>query len=100
VEKASGSFPWSHGSRTSVPQMLKHPNNRPSVRLIETTSTSAASRLHSAGKAVRSLLAHRYLKERMPASYSLSSISGASGIYIQRKIVHRDLKLEKLLLDR
>lgn len=45
------------------------------------------------------ILAHRYLKERDAAKLFSQLISGVWYIH-QKKIVHRDLKLENLLLDK
>lgn len=45
------------------------------------------------------ILAHKYLKERDACRLFAQLISGVSYLH-QKKIVHRDLKLENLLLDR
>lgn len=53
----------------------------------------------SGGELFDHILAHRYLKERDAAKLFSQLISGVWYIH-QKKIVHRDLKLENLLLDR
>lgn len=53
----------------------------------------------SGGELFDHILAHRYLKEKDAAKLFAQLISGVWYIH-QKKIVHRDLKLENLLLDR
>ena len=53
----------------------------------------------SGGELFDHILAHRYLKEKDAAKLFSQLISGVWYIH-QKKIVHRDLKLENLLLDR
>jgi serine/threonine protein kinase len=53
----------------------------------------------SGGELFDHILAHRYLRERDAAKLFSQLISGVWYIH-QKKIVHRDLKLENLLLDR
>ena len=53
----------------------------------------------SGGELFDHILAHRYLKEKDACKLFAQLISGVSYIH-QKKIVHRDLKLENLLLDR
>ena len=53
----------------------------------------------SGGELFDHILAHRYLKERDAQKLFSQLISGVWYIH-QKKIVHRDLKLENLLLDR
>jgi protein-serine/threonine kinase len=53
----------------------------------------------SGGELFDHILAHRYLKERDAAKLFSQLVSGVWYIH-QKKIVHRDLKLENLLLDR
>ncbi|KAJ6490202.1 kinase-like domain-containing protein [Mycena vitilis] len=53
----------------------------------------------SGGELFDHILAHRYLRERDASKLFSQLISGVWYIH-QKKIVHRDLKLENLLLDR
>lgn len=53
----------------------------------------------SGGELFDHILAHRYLKERDACKLFAQLVSGVWYIH-QKKIVHRDLKLENLLLDR
>ena len=53
----------------------------------------------SGGELFDHILAHRYLKEKDAAKLFSQLVSGVWYIH-QKKIVHRDLKLENLLLDR
>ena len=53
----------------------------------------------SGGELFDHILAHRYLKEKDACKLFTQLISGVWYIH-QKKIVHRDLKLENLLLDR
>jgi protein-serine/threonine kinase len=53
----------------------------------------------SGGELFDHILAHRFLRERDACKLFAQLISGVSYIH-QKKIVHRDLKLENLLLDR
>lgn len=53
----------------------------------------------SGGELFDHILAHRYLKEKDACKLFAQLISGVSYIH-SKKIVHRDLKLENLLLDR
>ena len=53
----------------------------------------------SGGELFDHILAHRYLREKDAAKLFSQLISGVWYIH-QKKIVHRDLKLENLLLDR
>lgn len=53
----------------------------------------------SGGELFDHILAHRYLKEKDACKLFAQLISGVSYIHA-KKIVHRDLKLENLLLDR
>jgi protein-serine/threonine kinase len=81
-------------------QTLKHPNI---VRLYEVIETDKYIGIiieyASGGELFDHILAHRYLKERDAAKLFSQLISGVWYIH-QKKIVHRDLKLENLLLDR
>lgn len=55
--------------------------------------------LFPGGELFDHILAHKYLKERDAVRLFAQLISGVSYLH-QKKIVHRDLKLENLLLDR
>ncbi|KAG7087666.1 hypothetical protein E1B28_013614 [Marasmius oreades] len=79
---------------------LKHPNI---VRLYDVIETDKyigiVIEYASGGELFDHILAHRYLKERDAAKLFSQLVSGVWYIH-QKKIVHRDLKLENLLLDR
>lgn len=81
-------------------QTLKHPNI---VRLYDVIETDKYIGIileyASGGELFDHILAHRYLRERDAAKLFSQLISGVWYIH-QKKIVHRDLKLENLLLDR
>ena len=80
--------------------MLKHPNI---VRLYDVIETDKYIGIildyASGGELFDHILAHRYLKEKDACRLFAQLISGVWYIH-QCKIVHRDLKLENLLLDR
>ncbi|KAF7360239.1 Non-specific serine/threonine protein kinase [Mycena venus] len=80
--------------------MLKHPNI---VRLYDVFETDKFFGIileyASGGELFDHILAHRYLKERDAAKLFAQLISGVWYMH-QKNIVHRDLKLENLLLDR
>jgi protein-serine/threonine kinase len=80
--------------------MLKHPNI---VRLYDVIETDKYIGIildyASGGELFDHILAHRYLKEKDACRLFAQLISGVWYIH-ERKIVHRDLKLENLLLDR
>ncbi|KAF8904724.1 kinase-like domain-containing protein [Gymnopilus junonius] len=83
-----------------VLKTLKHPNI---VRLYDVIETDKYIGIileyASGGELFDHILAHRYLKEKDAAKLFSQLISGVWYIH-QKKIVHRDLKLENLLLDR
>lgn len=83
-----------------VLRTLKHPNI---VRLYDVIETDKYIGIileyASGGELFDHILAHRYLKEKDAAKLFSQLISGVWYIH-QKKIVHRDLKLENLLLDR
>ena len=87
-------------SNIDIPQTLKHPNI---VRLYDVIETDKyigiILEFASGGELFDHILAHRYLKEKDAAKLFSQLISGVWYIH-QKKIVHRDLKLENLLLDR
>ena len=80
--------------------MLKHPNI---VRLYDVIETDKYIGIildyASGGELFDHILAHRFLKEKDACRLFAQLVSGVWYIH-QRKIVHRDLKLENLLLDR
>ncbi|KAJ7247880.1 hypothetical protein B0H12DRAFT_733212 [Mycena haematopus] len=80
--------------------LLKHPNI---VRLYDVFETSKyfgiILEFASGGELFDHILAHRYLKERDAAKLFAQLISGVWYMH-EKNIVHRDLKLENLLLDR
>ncbi|KAJ7175501.1 kinase-like domain-containing protein, partial [Mycena filopes] len=79
---------------------LKHPNI---VRLYDVFETDKFFGIileyASGGELFDHILAHRYLKERDAGKLFAQLISGVWYMH-QKGIVHRDLKLENLLLDR
>lgn len=81
-------------------QTIKHPNI---VRLYDVIETDKYIGIileyASGGELFDHILAHRYLKERDACKLFAQLVSGVWYIH-QKKIVHRDLKLENLLLDR
>ncbi|KII83675.1 hypothetical protein PLICRDRAFT_47160 [Plicaturopsis crispa FD-325 SS-3] len=83
-----------------VLRTLKHPNI---VRLYDVIETDKYIGIileyASGGELFDHILAHRYLKEKDASKLFAQLISGVWYIH-QKKIVHRDLKLENLLLDR
>ncbi|KAF9078306.1 hypothetical protein BDP27DRAFT_1280773 [Rhodocollybia butyracea] len=83
-----------------VLRTLKHPNI---VRLYDVIETDKYIGIiieyASGGELFDHILAHRYLREKDAAKLFSQLISGVWYIH-QKKIVHRDLKLENLLLDR
>ncbi|KAJ6487799.1 hypothetical protein C8R45DRAFT_868879 [Mycena sanguinolenta] len=80
--------------------LLRHPNI---VRLYDVFETSKyfgiILEFASGGELFDHILAHRFLKERDAAKLFAQLISGVWYMH-QKNIVHRDLKLENLLLDR
>ncbi|KAJ7163482.1 kinase-like domain-containing protein, partial [Mycena crocata] len=80
--------------------VLKHPNI---VRLYDVFETDKFFGIileyASGGELFDHILAHRYLRERDAAKLFSQLISGVWYMH-QKNIVHRDLKLENLLLDR
>ncbi|KAG8856136.1 hypothetical protein FRB91_001195 [Serendipita sp. 411] len=84
----------------AVLESLHHPNI---VRLYETIETDKYIGIildyASGGELFDHILAHRYLREKDARKLFAQLISAVWYIH-QKKIVHRDLKLENLLLDR
>lgn len=60
---------------------------------------SSSSTRFAGGELFDHILAHRYLKEKDASKLFAQLISGVTYLH-NKKIVHRDLKLENLLLDR
>ncbi|KAI0075185.1 Pkinase-domain-containing protein [Panus rudis PR-1116 ss-1] len=83
-----------------VLRTLKHPNI---VRLYDVIETDKYIGIileyASGGELFDHILAHRYLREKDACKLFSQLLSGVWYIH-QKKIVHRDLKLENLLLDR
>ncbi|KAF8488746.1 hypothetical protein JB92DRAFT_2820279 [Gautieria morchelliformis] len=83
-----------------VLRIIQHPNI---VRLYDVIETDKYIGIileyASGGELFDHILAHRYLKEKDACKLFAQLISGVSYIHA-KKIVHRDLKLENLLLDR
>ncbi|THG98230.1 hypothetical protein EW026_g3921 [Hermanssonia centrifuga] len=83
-----------------VLRSLKHPNI---VRLYDVIETDKyigiILEFAQGGELFDHILAHRYLREKDACKLFCQLISGVWYIH-QKKIVHRDLKLENLLLDR
>ncbi|SPO23986.1 related to Serine/threonine protein kinase [Ustilago trichophora] len=79
---------------------VRHPNI---VRLYEVIESDRyigiVLEYASGGELFDHILAHKYLKEEHACRLFAQLISGVSYLH-QKKIVHRDLKLENLLLDR
>ncbi|GAA5985682.1 hypothetical protein JCM11641_001473 [Rhodosporidiobolus odoratus] len=83
-----------------VLKMVRHPNI---VRLYDVIETDKyigiVLEYASGGELFDHILAHRYLKERDASRLFAQLISGVSYLH-SKGVVHRDLKLENLLLDR
>ncbi|GAA98916.1 uncharacterized protein L969DRAFT_104375 [Mixia osmundae IAM 14324] len=83
-----------------VLRIVKHPNI---VRLYDVIETEKYIGIvldyASGGELFDHILAHRYLKDRDASKLFAQLISGVNYMHA-KKIVHRDLKLENLLLDR
>ncbi|KAI9593935.1 kinase-like domain-containing protein [Syncephalis fuscata] len=83
-----------------VLRSVRHPNV---VRLFDVIETEKyigiVMEYASGGELFDHILAHRYLKERDAGRLFAQLISGVSYMH-SKNIVHRDLKLENLLLDR
>ncbi|KAF9644628.1 Pkinase-domain-containing protein [Thelephora ganbajun] len=81
-------------------KILKHPNVVRIYDVLETDKYIAIILEYaSSGELFDHILAHRYLKEEDACKLFCQLISGVWYIH-QKKIVHRDLTLENLLLDR
>ncbi|KAK0554620.1 hypothetical protein OC845_000652 [Tilletia horrida] len=84
----------------SVLKDVRHPNI---VRLYEVIESDRyigiVLEYASGGELFDHILAHKYLREKDACKLFAQLISGVSYLH-QKKIIHRDLKLENLLLDR
>ncbi|KAI9248989.1 hypothetical protein EDC94DRAFT_624587 [Helicostylum pulchrum] len=84
----------------SVLRILHHPNIVELFDVIETEKyIGIILQCATGGELFDYILAHRYLKERDASRLFAQLISGVHYMH-QKHIVHRDLKLENLLLDR
>ncbi|KZT39802.1 Pkinase-domain-containing protein [Sistotremastrum suecicum HHB10207 ss-3] len=83
-----------------VLRTIQHPNIVHLYDVIETDKyIGIILEYASGGELFDHILAHRYLKEKDACKLFAQLISGVAYIHA-KKIVHRDLKLENLLLDR
>lgn len=83
-----------------VLKVVRHPNI---VRLLDVIETEKYIGIildfANGGELFDHILAHRYLKEKEAKRLFAQLVSGVNYLH-QKKIVHRDLKLENLLLDK
>ncbi|KAL1919291.1 uncharacterized protein VTP21DRAFT_1984 [Calcarisporiella thermophila] len=83
-----------------VLRSVRHPNIVKLFDVLETEKyIGIVLEYASGGELFEYILAHRYLKERDACRLFAQLISGVNYLH-QKHIVHRDLKLENLLLDR
>ncbi|KAI9298958.1 Pkinase-domain-containing protein [Neoconidiobolus thromboides FSU 785] len=84
----------------SVLKSLSHPYLVNLIEVIETQNyIGIVLEYASGGELFDYILAHRYLKEREACRLFAQLICGVDYIH-RNKVIHRDLKLENLLLDR
>ncbi|KAI8353999.1 kinase-like domain-containing protein [Blakeslea trispora] len=84
----------------SVLRILHHPNIVELFDVIETEKyIGIILQCATGGELFDYILAHRYLKEKDASRLFAQLISGVHYMH-QKRIVHRDLKLENLLLDK
>ncbi|KAJ9081356.1 hypothetical protein DSO57_1015438 [Entomophthora muscae] len=84
----------------SVLKSLSHPYIVSLIEVIETQNyIGIVLEYASGGELFDHILAHRYLKEREACRLFAQLICGVDYLH-RNKIIHRDLKLENLLLDR
>ncbi|KAK9894120.1 Pkinase-domain-containing protein, partial [Cystobasidium minutum MCA 4210] len=83
-----------------VLRMIKHPHI---VRLVDVVETDRyigiVLEYASGGELFEYILAHKHLRENVACKLFAQLVSGVGYLH-SKKIVHRDLKLENLLLDR
>ncbi|KAI9206377.1 kinase-like domain-containing protein [Polychytrium aggregatum] len=83
----------------SILEELEHPNVVKLFEVIETDQyIGMILEYASGGELFEHILAHRYLKEKDACRYFAQLICGVRYLH-GRNIVHRDLKLENILLD-
>ncbi|KAF9149982.1 hypothetical protein BG015_008207 [Linnemannia schmuckeri] len=88
------------GREISVLRTIRHPNIISLFDVIETERyIGIVIEYASGGELFDHILAHRYLKERDARRLFAQLMSGVHYLH-SKQIVHRDLKLENLLLDR
>ncbi|KAI8605929.1 kinase-like domain-containing protein [Dissophora ornata] len=88
------------GREISVLRIIRHPNIIALFDVIETERyIGIVIEYASGGELFDHILAHRYLRERDACRLFAQLISGVHYLH-SKNIVHRDLKLENLLLDR
>ncbi|KAG0055831.1 hypothetical protein BGZ83_007264 [Gryganskiella cystojenkinii] len=88
------------GREISVLRTIRHPNIITLFDVIETERyIGIVIEYASGGELFDHILAHRYLKERDACRLFAQLMSGVHYLH-SKHIVHRDLKLENLLLDR
>ncbi|KAK3844782.1 MAG: hypothetical protein J3R72DRAFT_418985 [Linnemannia gamsii] len=88
------------GREISVLRGIRHPNIISLFDVIETERyIGIVIEYASGGELFDHILAHRYLKERDACRLFAQLMSGVHYLH-SKQIVHRDLKLENLLLDR
>ncbi|KAF9190261.1 hypothetical protein BGZ51_008792 [Haplosporangium sp. Z 767] len=88
------------GREISVLRTIRHPNIIALFDVIETERyIGIVIEYASGGELFDHILANRYLKERDACRLFAQLMSGVHYLH-SKKIVHRDLKLENLLLDR
>ncbi|KAF9108503.1 hypothetical protein BGX27_008335, partial [Mortierella sp. AM989] len=88
------------GREISVLRKIRHPNIITLFDVIETERyIGIVIEYASGGELFDHILAHRYLKERDACRLFAQLMSGVHYLH-SKQIVHRDLKLENLLLDR
>ncbi|KAF9986499.1 hypothetical protein BGZ75_001760 [Mortierella antarctica] len=88
------------GREISVLRTIRHPNIISLFDVIETERyIGIVIEYASGGELFDHILAHRYLKERDACRLFAQLMSGVHYLH-SKHIVHRDLKLENLLLDR
>ncbi|KAF9136740.1 hypothetical protein BGX30_010916, partial [Mortierella sp. GBA39] len=88
------------GREISVLRTIRHPNIIALFDVIETERyIGIVIEYASGGELFDHILAHRYLRERDACRLFAQLMSGVHYLH-SKQIVHRDLKLENLLLDR